>query len=108
MSRAQRDRGSRFEREVVDAAKAAGFPDATRTSDGRHQRTRGDIAGVPGVSLECKRTEAFSIRAAWKQAVDQAGDTDLPVVVTRWDTGPALAVLPLDELLALLKHRSEA
>jgi hypothetical protein len=105
MSRAQRDRGARFEREVVDAAKAAGYPLAARTSDGRHQRTRGDIAGVPGVSIECKRTEKFSIRQAWAQALEQAAATDLPVVVTRWDHGPALAVLPLDELLALLKHR---
>lgn len=107
MSRAQRDRGARFEREVVSMAKDAGFTDAARTSDGRHQRTRGDVAGVPGVSVECKRTEAFSIRAAWKQATDQASDMDLPVVVTRWDGGPALAVLEAAELFALLKHRSD-
>lgn len=104
MSRAQRDRGARFEREVVTMARAQGFPEATRTSDGRHQRTRGDIAGVPGVSIECKRTEKFSIRAAWQQANDQCGDA-LPVVATRWDGGPALAVLELDELLALIKFR---
>lgn len=108
MGRAQRDRGARFEREVAAMARDAGFADAARTSDGRHQRTRGDIAGVPGVSIEAKRTEAFSIRAAWAQACDQAGATDLPVVATRWDGGPALAVLPLDELLALLKHRGDA
>ncbi len=107
MGRAQRDRGARFERETVALARAAGFEDATRTSDGRHQRTRGDIAGIPGVSVECKRTEKFSIRAAWQQANDQCGDA-LPVVATRWDGGPPLAVLELSELLALLKFREAA
>jgi Holliday junction resolvase len=102
VSAAQRSRGARGEREVVQLVRAAGWPQATRTSDGRTQRARGDIANGPAaVSFECKRTERLRIREAWAQATEDAGD-HMPVVATRWDGGPWLAIVELDELLALL------
>jgi hypothetical protein len=103
-----RTKGAVGEREVVALAKAAGFPDAERTSNGRHQRTRGDIAGVPGLSLEVKRVEALRLRASWDQCCEAAGDHAIPVLAHRWNGGEWLAVLPLDELLALQKHREDA
>lgn len=105
MGRMSRTKGGVGEREVVKLAKAAGFVDAERTSNGRHQRTRGDIAGIPGVTVEVKRVERLAFRASWDQCTEAAGEDLLPVLAHRWNGGEWLAVLPLDELLALLKHR---
>ena len=104
MSRAQRDRGARYEREVVAMFRDHGFPLAARTSDGRDQRTRGDIAGIEGVSVECKRTQRFALWPSWDQAVAQAGEA-MPVVLTRRDGAPSLAVTLATDLLPLLKAR---
>lgn len=108
MGKMSRTKGGVGEREVVALAKAAGFPDAERTSNGRHQRTRGDIAGIPGVSLEVKRTERLEFRKAWAQCTEAAGETDLPVLAHRWNGGEWVAVVPLGELLALLRFREGA
>jgi Holliday junction resolvase len=108
MGAMSRNKGGVGEREVVSLVKKAGFPDAERTSNGRHQRTRGDIAGIPGVTLEVKRTERLHLRQAWAQCQEAAGDSLLPVLAHRWNGGEWLAIVPLDELLALVKHRGEA
>ncbi len=105
MGKMSRTKGGVGEREVVALAKKAGFPDAERTSNGRHQRTRGDIAGVPGVSLEVKRVERLQLRASWAQCEEAAGGLLLPVLAHRWNGGQWLAITPLDELLALVRHR---
>ena len=60
-----RDKGTRFESEVVDYLKERGFPHAERRALGGH-RDRGDIAGVPGWMLECKA----------EQRIDWAGYAD--------------------------------
>lgn len=105
MSGMQRRKGARGELEVVQMARAAGFLDAARTSDGRSQIGRGDVAGVPGVHIEVRRREAWALRAWLEQAEHEAHEHDLPVVAFRRNNGPWYAALPLDELLALLKHR---
>ena len=105
MSAYHRRRGANGELEIVHLVRAAGWPNATRTSDGRTQHGRGDIAHGPAhTSIDVKRTERLRLREAWAQAVADAG-TAMPVVATRWDRGPWLAIVELDELLALLKHR---
>lgn len=108
MSGMQRRKGARGELEVVQMARAAGFLDAARTSDGRTQAGRGDIAGIPGVHLEVKRREKLAVRAWLDQAAAEAHPHDLPVVAFRQNAGEWYAALPLDELLALLKHRDAA
>lgn len=70
----------------------------------------GDVAhGPAGVLIECKRTERLRLRDAWRQAAEAAARHGLlPVLATRWSRGEWLAVLPLDELLALLELREKA
>lgn len=105
MGRMSRAKGGRGEREVVQLARAAGFHDAARTHDGRTQVGRGDIAGIPGVHVEVKRREKLAVRAWLDEAAAEAHEHDLPVVAFRQNGGDWYAALPLDELLALLKHR---
>lgn len=88
--------------------RARGWPDAYRTSNGREQSARGDIANGPaGVSLEVKRHEKTSVWAWFEQASTDAG-LNTPVVAFRRSRSPWLAIIELDELLALLALREIA
>jgi hypothetical protein len=108
VSARERRKGGRGELEIVELVRAR-WPHATRNF-ASGAAGGGDISrGPQGVLLEVKRTERLRLRDAWAQAstdADRAGL--LPVVATRWNGGPWLAVLELDELLALLALRERA
>lgn len=83
----QRNKGKRGELEVVALLKEYGYLNATRTSDGRSQGERGDIAGgPPGFHLEVKYTQRLRLREAMLQAQADAVPGDVPLVVHRGDT----------------------
>lgn len=104
MGKPSRDKGARGELEVLELLRSHGWDRCTRNF-ASGATGNGDIArGPQGVHLEIKRVERFSIRQTWKQASTEAG-TDLPVILTRWNQGPWLAVVEADELLTLLRMR---
>lgn len=106
MSKASRAKGGAGEREVVQILRTHGWPDAKRTSDGSGQQGRGDIANGPDAThLEVKRQETIKVGEWWRQAEAEAATGCLPVVVFRRSRMPWLAVVELDELLALLRLR---
>ena len=108
MSASERRKGARGELEVLELVRAR-WPRATRNF-ASGAAGNGDIAhGPDGISIESKRTNRLRIRDAWKQASeDAAAAGTTPVVATRWDHGPWLAIVDLDELLALLELRERA
>ena len=109
MSRRERDKGARGEREVVTLIRAAGWSRAERTSNGRAQIGRGDIRNGPAAAhIEIKRQERLNVPAAFDQIVRDADPLDLPVLVHRPSRQQWMATLPLDELLALLQLRESA
>lgn len=102
----QRGKGAAAELEVAAILRERGWPHTRRTSDGRHQAERGDLAGGPaGVHLEVKRHEKLNVPAALRQVQADARSVDLPVLVHRPSRQEWMATLPLDELLALLRLR---
>ncbi|MGH2875673.1 MAG: putative PDDEXK endonuclease [Solirubrobacteraceae bacterium] len=105
MSAAQRLKGARGELEVVELIRVR-WPRATRNF-ASGAAGNGDIAhGPAGVLIECKHTERLRLRDAWAQAAASADAAGLtPVVAARWNGGPWLAVLELDEVLALFDLR---
>ena len=105
MSRSSLTKGSAWERDVADLARAHGFSQAHRTFF-QPGATGADISGVPGLAIECKRAERVSLQAWWAQAQAAAAPGDTPCVALRWSRGPALAVVPLDELFALWAART--
>jgi hypothetical protein len=106
MSAKSRTKGASFEREVIAVLREFGWHDARRTSDGREQHRRGDIAnGPPGCHLECKRSERLNIAEALRQAIADADEHDIPVVVHRPSRCATMATLPLSDLLELLALR---
>lgn len=104
-----RDKGARAERALVKILRAAGWPNATRNTDGRYQAGRGDIDNGPaGTHIECKHHERADVWAWIAQAHRDAPPTHIPVVAFRRNRSDWHAIVPLDELLALIKHREQA
>jgi len=108
MSGSERRKGAAGELELLELVRAR-WPRATRNF-ASGAAGNGDIAhGPAGVLLECKRTERLRIRDAWAQASRDAERAALlPVLATRWSRGPWLAIVELDELLALLELRERS
>lgn len=103
MSATQRTKGAVAEREVVGILRDHGWSNARRTSDGRTQHTRGDIANGPAAChIEIKRQERLNVPKAFDQMMADAAPTDIPVLVHRPSRHVWMATLPLDELLPLL------
>lgn len=96
----QKEKGSAFERDVQDMARAHGFTECRRAFASGAQGGA-DLTGIPGLAIEAKRQERVSLPAWWAQAVAAAAPGETPCVALRWSRGPALAVIELDELLAL-------
>ena len=104
MGAMSRRKGSRAEAELVAILRAAGWPHARRVFDSG-SAGGGDVEGPAGVHLEVKRCERLQVLAWCRQAESEARSTDVPVVAFRTSGEPWRAVLPLDELLALLRLR---
>ena len=105
MSASERRKGADGELEVVKLARAHGWP-ASRNLD--QVRDGGsDILGISAVALEGKRCERADVWAWWEQ-INRACGSKLPVVAFRRSASPWLAIVELDELLALLRFRERA
>lgn len=109
MGKASRDKGNRGELEVAHILKAAGF-DAERTPNSGGLQVKGDLThNVDGLHLEVKRQETVCLPEWLRQAHEEAGSDEVPVVVLRKSktkkNGPIgewHACLPLDALIELL------
>ena len=100
-----RRKGKRGERELVAVLTAEGF-DARRGQQHRGGPDSPDVIvpALPGIHFEAKRTERLSLYDAVDQARRDARDK-LPVVAHRRNNHAWLAILPLTDLLAILRER---
>ena len=98
-----RDKGKRGELELSHFLTEHGFP-ARR---GQQFSGSPDSPDVICKSLpfhfEVKRTECLSLYPAMQQAVNDAGESSVPLVAHRRNRREWLAILRLDDLLELLK-----
>lgn len=67
-----------------------------------------DVVGLPGVHVECKRTERLSLYPAIEQAKSDAGSGEVPVVFHRQNGKEWLAIIPADSLPALIANLSDS
>ena len=109
MSTPSKNKGSGFEREIVQYLREQGWTGAERTRAG-WQDDRGDIDGVIGVTLECKNQKAMTL-AGWIDELivemANANNTMGAVVHKRkgvTDAGNYYASLPLKTFVQLLKE----
>jgi hypothetical protein len=106
VSKTERTKGAAAEREVVHIFRASGWPNAERTSNGRQQRGRNDVANGPaGCAIEIKRQEALSVPKALDQLARDSDPLDVPILVHRPSRHAWMATLPLADLLDLRPRR---
>jgi hypothetical protein len=105
-------KGSKFEQDAVDFLVANGHPHAERRVMGGIN-DRGDIAGIPGWTLELKATKQIDLATAQKEAEvesDNAGTTRFASIHKRprKSIADAYAVIPLWLFAELLRDNVDA
>ena len=103
--RMSREKGKRGERELANALKALGH-DARRGQQYSGTETSADVVGLPGIHVECKRTETLRLYEALEQAERDAGSSgDLPAVFHRKNGKPWVVIMALRDWAKLYKER---
>ena len=100
MGKASREKGKRGERELANLLKEKGFK-ARRGVQYQGGPDSPDVTGLPGIHVECKRTERFDLEGAMQQARDDCDPFSLPAVFHRKNGKGWVVVMDLDDWLLL-------
>jgi hypothetical protein len=106
-----RRKGSRFENDVVNYLRAAGYPQAARCLAGATD-DRGDVSGVGNAIIECKNCQKMQLGPWMDEAKSEALNAALPryIVVHKRrgvsDPGESFATMPLWLTAELLREDS--
>lgn len=111
IGRASKQKGARFELEVAHYLKAHGYPSSHRTAQHCGKTgDAGDVEGVTGLHIECKRVEKLNLYAAYHQAVRDStanGNGNIPVVIHRKNREETLVTLSLDNFIQIYSAYQE-
>lgn len=108
MSRAQREKGKRGERQAAKAVSAALEVRCRRGVQYQGGAESADIqVEIPGVHWEVKFVEREAVRQWMRQAEQDAGDK-VPVVLHRKSRAPWLVTLPLERVHEFALRLAEA
>ena len=106
---ASKRKGTAWESEIVNYLRLVGVPHAERRALAG-AKDRGDIAGIPGVVIECKSAARVEL-AAWVDEAETERENDgaeYGIVAIkrrgRGSGGDGYAVLPVASLVALLRE----
>lgn len=110
MAKFSKDKGERFEREVVHLFRAHGY-DAHRTAQYRGNTGKaGDIESLPGIHIEAKHQEKMRLYDWMQQSISDAGaegKNALPVVIHKANNRPVLVTMVFDDWVKLFKKVSQ-
>lgn len=106
MANPSKAKGSKWAKDVCIFFAAHGFPFCERRVDGG-VRDRGDVAGIPGVVVQCKNTARIDLAEALTEARKQASEADAPMYFAaikrrNHSVAKGYAVFELDQAAALL------
>ena len=108
MGKMQREKGKRGEREAAGLIKRYGFK-ARRGQQFKGGAGSPDVIhNIPGVFVEVKYREKFSIYPALEQAFDESADDDVPVVLHRRSSKPWVAILRAEDFLQFMRKLEQA
>lgn len=102
-----REKGKRGERELASVLRSLGF-DCRRGQQFSGANGDADVVGLPGIHIECKRTERLDLYGALAQAKHDVRDGEKPVVVHRRNNCQWVVVQPLDDWIEMYRESSEA
>lgn len=95
-------KGAVGERELASVLREHGY-DAHRGVQYHGGPDSPDVVGLPGLHIECKRTERFDLYGALAQAQADAGER-IPVVMHRRNLHRWTAVLLLEDFLTIYRE----
>ena len=99
-----REKGKRGEREVAKLFRDYGYA-GRRGQQYKGGKDSADVMGVPGLHIEVKRTERFSLYEALAQAKrDAAGSENLPVVMHRRNESPWVVVMDFHDFIQIYRE----
>lgn len=93
-----RDKGCKGERELAKILRDYGYT-ARRGQQYSGVNGDADVVGIPGLHIECKRVEKLNIHDAMQQAVRDAREGEIPVVMHRKNRTEWLATVRLSDWL---------
>ena len=99
-------KGKTGELELATKLKGHGY-DVRRSVqyNGKEEEGQADLLGLPGVHIECKRTERLSIYDAVNQAKrDSKGKNQIPVVFHRKNNCEWLAIMTMDNFMEIYRE----
>jgi len=102
LSKMQRDKGARFERELAEALKGYGY-DCRRTCQ-KDGRVEADVIGLPGIHIEAKHQEQMRLYDWMHQAEKDARPGEIPAVFHRKNREETLVTVPLWAFMELFKR----
>lgn len=101
MAKISKDRGKRFEQEVVRLFKDWGHR-AFRTAQYMGKTGQAPDVKVKGLHVECKRRRQATVYQWYEQAVADSlagGKGDIPVVIFRADGKPPMAMMHFEDFM---------
>lgn len=102
-----RQKGKDGELEIARILREHGFSGARRGQQYCGANGDADVVGMPGYHLEVKRVEKLNIHQAMEQAVRDALEDEVPVVLHRKNRTKWLATMPLSDFLEIVKKNEE-
>lgn len=108
MGKMSREKGKRGELELAHELQALGFPEVHRSQQYCGSADSADLVGIPGIHIECKRTETLSVYRALDQAIrDSEGSDDIPTVMHRRNGQPWVIVMRLSDWAQLVHEATK-
>jgi hypothetical protein len=104
MSRAQRVKGARFERELVSRLRAVFGSDVRRGLQFRDGAEAADVMLPAPIHIEAKHDNGISVWAAMRQAVRDAKPGSFRLVVLKHDRQEPIAAMPYEDFEEMLKQ----
>ena len=99
MGQKSRNKGKVGERDLARRLRDYGY-DAHRGVQYHGGEDSPDVVGLPGIHIECKRTESFRMWDALAQAAHDAGG-NIPVVMHRKNNTQWVVVMTLDDFMRI-------
>ena len=103
MSKLSRTKGHSFEREIAVALRGV-FPGARRHLEYHEDDANGvDLIGTGRFKFQCKRLRKYASITKIDEIMCEPAFGDVPVLVTKGDGTPIMAVLAFADLLDLIR-----
>ena len=101
-----RAKGARGERELARILRGYGY-DCRRGQQYCGANGDADVVGLPGIHIECKRTERLNLYEAMAQAKADRREGEIPAVFHRKNNCDWLVIIPIENFMELYRGYME-